>query len=151
MQIHIDGVMEVQTFINLFHLKLHAVKSEVMMRFAGELASVAQEILLTFGYYDTGALYASIHPEMVRATIESIITDVVAGDPNVVRGEGRYAQSTKRPGTKVEPMPTTEYAVQVEEEGAMFRGPAKYMETAYQFGEAVAEKRIAALLQQQLR
>lgn len=124
--ITIEGLVDVQELLKDIESKVEAMKEIILKRFMEEVAVIAKENCPK----DTGALQYSIHTEILEATLKKVEGAVIAGDPNVIRGEGEFTESHWTTlGLPPSKMPTSEYAGLVEEK-------AGYMETAYQWALA---------------
>ena len=155
MPITIQGLTEIQDYLYAIDMKLMAIKTEWLDRFAQKVAMVAKEqfsvadVGLLFqekgvkgggykGGIDTGALLESIGNRLAKATSFEIIEEVFAGSAQVSRGEGRFTYSRKT-GEKVSSKATEEYADLVE-------NWLHYMEAAYQWALSNCEAEMSKLL-----
>lgn len=123
-----------------------SVKSKFVESLATQTKERAQDELDNRGFVDTQALYDSIHPKVIKDTTQQTTYDVIAGDANIIRGQGKYTFSRKNNNNVGDISPTEDYAAIVEEIGSSNRGPAKYMAMAYQWAESVAGAKASAMI-----
>ena len=71
---------------------------------------------------DTGALKDSIHSKVIKIAPTEVEVDVIAGNPAVIRGTGKYKYSTYMKKQVTNPTPTTEYADKIDEGFGTQRG-----------------------------
>jgi len=138
--VEIRGIETLQRAFNVAEMKLRVLPTTAFKRFAERIKDVAKSTLAARGFIDTGALFASIHTQLINATPLQIVWSIIAGDPNISRGEGKYQLTRSKksgggiPGT-AGVKNTEEYAEAVEDIGASDRGPAKYMEDSAKWAE----------------
>lgn len=130
----IQGLSQVQNSLNALPLLINKYMGLAMESLAKKVVTVAKDKCER----DTGALQDSIHHEMTKATDTEIQESIIAGDDNIVRGEGNYSWSKKHGGF-VTPTPTTEYAAIHEEQQG-------YMANAHQWAEGNASKELGKSL-----
>ena len=145
MPITIQGLTETQDYLYAIDMKLMAIKTEWLDRFAQKVAMIAKEQFsvadiggMGKGGIDTGALLESIGNRLAKATSFEIIEEVFAGSAQVSRGEGRFTYSRKT-GEKISSKATEEYADLVE-------NWLHYMEAAYQWAVSNCEAEMSKLL-----
>ena len=63
---------------------------------------------------DTGALKDSIHSKVMKIAPTVVEIDVIAGNPTIIRGAGKYTYSTYMKKQVTNPTPTTEYADKID-------------------------------------
>jgi len=94
---------------------------------------------------DTGALQDSIHNKLTVKGPEVFKEEIIAGNPAVARGAGKYAKDAK--GRFVAITPTDEYALTVDEIGSpKGRGKGYMSQHAYNYAKGKAVKDIAGMV-----
>ena len=122
-RIAITGVRETISALNRIKRNFQAFKKVATKNFSEQVVEVAKKNVKK----DTGALHDSIHSKMDKDTPEVLIFKVIAGSPDVRRGEGKYKIGHgSSGGRKVSVLATNKYAEAHEND-------RRYMETASDF------------------
>jgi len=135
----VRGLNSVRQAFMATQMKIDATKLKAVDKVALKIRDHARKRSLP---KDTGALWESIHTEIESAQPTLIIENIIAGDPNVNRGAGRFIYD--KHGFKASLQPTLKYVEIIESK----RG---YMSEAYQWGSAKAYDLFAKYVREELR
>jgi hypothetical protein len=144
----VEGKEEVISALELVKNKIWAMSVQLVDEIAKTGAKFAQNNLEKKGGVDTGALRASIVGGIDEFDNTVIKGSVRAGHPNIVRGVGEFAYSSKT-GKKVSPYSTDKYAEAVEF-GLPYKQEKRrfyfYMTNTYQYLQDMAPKKFMSML-----
>ena len=133
------GLIDVQQALRILLLKMMAIRTKTLEVFSRRVRDIAKQVTPV----DTGALRESIFNNILKASIDEIVAEVVAGSTTVIRGEGRFVFSTKT-GNIASKRPTVEYAESAE-------AKAKFMETAFQWANKNIDRELRRAVNKVLR